>query len=543
MKSYLLKLLNLITTICCFSIIFIISNCSLGGEDSTASLNTVLKLEFTSSLTSKLIAPNISMDISSYRITGTGPLGSSFIEDNITGNTYVKTGLPAGTWTVTVEAKNSNNIIIGSATEIVEVRAGETTTKVMRITPLVGNGTLRLSINWPTGFLTQPTAKGTLKNSANESSIHNFTISGTTATLTVELPSGYYDLTIELFDSTVKVWGKYEAVRILAGHISEATYQLTLSNLSGQMQLLVEENLNNPLAVVLTGGVAELLLGTNMNISASTVPAVPSASYSWFLNGEQIPNATGSSLTIGETLPLGLYTLDVRVTYNGSISSAGIEFKVVQNQSGSGFAQVQFLNTQIYYLTFDGTNYTPIPHRPTTSQTLIVGGHNWSTGTWEHITSVTVNTSGQFTLTFASPAYSYLQLNLFSNVQGITVSDLNVRTYTLRMGLPAEDDDIRCVTTPIKLDTNKEIYTAYEYVYVDRDCSVSGTATITTEDYISYTTFNNCTFKAGWNIVRIENLIERTGGYPYYITQTISIVGNIPSDAHWVLNKPTYLPW
>jgi len=50
--------------------------------------------------------------------------------------------------------------------------------------------------------------------------------------------------------------------------------------------------------------------------------------YQWYLNGDSIPDATSSSITIGSVLAIGNYSLDLLVIKGTSISSAGVFFTV-----------------------------------------------------------------------------------------------------------------------------------------------------------------------------------------------------------------------
>jgi alpha-tubulin suppressor-like RCC1 family protein len=315
------------------AVVIVIGCIGPGGEDpGPGSGNGTLKLEFASGLTAKLITPNVPMTVASYDITGSGPAGATFSEEGFAGSNYTQSGLAAGTWTVTVTAKNTNGTSIGAATELVTITAGETTTKTMTIVPLTGPGTLTLSLSWPEGVLTSPSITAVLTNSSAQETPLSFTITGSSATCTVNVEAGYYDLTMALKDGETTAWGKYEAVRILSGQTSSATYTLADVNqqVNGTLELSVIEDLKNPLSVSLSGGEAELVAGSNMTLGVTVSPVVTPDSYSWYLNGQVISGQTGSTITIGSALALGHYSLDVRVSYNGTVSSGGVSFTVVE---------------------------------------------------------------------------------------------------------------------------------------------------------------------------------------------------------------------
>jgi hypothetical protein len=184
----------------------------------------VLTFKLTSSLLQTL-APDISMQIASYDIVGTGPDSHTFSETSTNGLLKLS-GLVPGYWTIAVDARNSEGTIIGhgQTAEPVLIEAGYITDVQITIAPLSGTGTLHLEVTWdaathPEGATVQSSllsmSSGTVTDLAS-----NFKLKADRASLNgFELEAGYYLLTLRLYDfeTGFQFWGIAEAVRIIAG--------------------------------------------------------------------------------------------------------------------------------------------------------------------------------------------------------------------------------------------------------------------------------------------------------------------------------------
>ena len=97
------------------------------------------------------ISADSDQEISSYRLTGTGPGGESL--GPITFVSFpIKIGnLSAGDWSITVEALSSldNSIVLADATQNLSITDKETTSASFTLVPLPGSGSLQLTIKWP----------------------------------------------------------------------------------------------------------------------------------------------------------------------------------------------------------------------------------------------------------------------------------------------------------------------------------------------------------------------------------------------------------
>lgn len=203
MKSVFIKLLFLVV---CISL----SSCNVTEQQiDTGELNVIIE-------ESRTIEPSFLMEANSYDISGSGPDGESFYQTNVTTDTTTITNLLEGYWTVTVTAYNIDGEGIATGEKITYVASNSTNICAVDVTPLVGFGTLYLTMDWTNISIASPQVVATISNDNGTTELP-FIISGNTASVTFSPDTGYYNLNIKLFDSGLQVWGIMESVRIIIG--------------------------------------------------------------------------------------------------------------------------------------------------------------------------------------------------------------------------------------------------------------------------------------------------------------------------------------
>lgn len=312
-------------------ILIILGLAACSGMTPAATTGTVVLTIGGNVSTARTIQPSISMDVTSYTISGKGPNSATFTQQQSGSTTTYTTSLAPGSWTIQVDAYNSSNTKIGTGQGTATISEGQTTNLSVTVTPLAGSGTLAITLDWSSGMYTTPSVVGSLtpQGSSTATAIP-FTVGSTSATYSGTLAAGYYTLTITLSDGSTTKWSDVEAVRIIAGQTSSATYAMT----TGSLGLTITTNMENPITITLAGNAASLNRNSNMTVTA-TCSDTPD-SYQWYMNGAAVSGATSSSITIGSALSVGSYTLDLMVTKGVTLSSAGFSFSVVAGQ-GSGF--------------------------------------------------------------------------------------------------------------------------------------------------------------------------------------------------------------
>lgn len=163
------------------------------------------------------------LDIASYNLTADGPFGAHVSEIWDTAGSHTLASLIAGTWNITISGIDTTNTIIVQKSFSVDIVADETLKKSVTLIPLTeGTGNLNLSVDW-TSLTTQPQLPQVIAMYAvvDESGIEGYVTmgnSGFSASGCVELPSGYYTLSVVLKDgeNTVYTWNP-QTFRIVSG--------------------------------------------------------------------------------------------------------------------------------------------------------------------------------------------------------------------------------------------------------------------------------------------------------------------------------------
>ena len=304
-----------------------LSACSLLGPE-----HGTLVLDVSSSrMQTRTIVPNLDMRIATYSILGAGPSGAEFRDTGVPGatDTFSRDGLVAGEWTVTVDAYNATAEYIGTGTVAVRVEPRTVSPATVVLRPLNGEGSLEVVVSWPPGSIDNPRVESTLTPLATGVPQGlPLTVIGETAGSTVEgLATGYYTLSVQLFDGPELRAGFLEAVRILSDTTTRADVEID----PGAEDLGPNDAAEtaNPIHITLSGGPTQVAHGHDLTIDAS--PNRDVDSYAWYLNGAQLAGQTAQSLSIGSDLDPGVYRVDVLALHGTVAGSSSYLFAVRPN--------------------------------------------------------------------------------------------------------------------------------------------------------------------------------------------------------------------
>jgi len=359
---------------------------------------------------SRILFPAVNMNPASYHVVGTGPNGASFTQDTSQGTLQVD-GLAFGAWTINVEAYSSDPILIGSGSAPATLTSNESTTVPVTVTPIVGFGSLDLTVNWTAAKVEIASVSAELLTSTNVSfPLTAFTLgNGTATSLTTSVPTGYYTLRVRLLDNGANVMGAVDVVRIVNGQTTDGTYNFSaiISPGSGA-QVTLTPAMNNPLTVVLTGQGAENEVLIQPKLVTASVPGYTSdVVYVWYLNG--VAAGTGPTYTV-TGLADGVYRLDVAVfasdgsragdaSHAFSISHIVLSGNnvpgIIPTLSGGGFIYI-VNNGGDVTATQSGTGTIDIVNTCTAAVTV--------TNTGAGIITVTASGSAPITLTYSDGA-------------------------------------------------------------------------------------------------------------------------------------------
>ena len=282
----------------------------------------------------RTIVPSVDLEIASYDVQGSGPEGAAFSASAVTGSSSQWDDLVAGSWAVTADGKNAEGEVVATGTANATIVAGETAQATITVSPPEGQGSIQVDLSWPASVVSAPSVTASL--AAEDGTLFALTTtltSGGGSCTTGQVGSGYYYLTIQLFNGNKLVWGRTEAVRILAGAVARAAYPLAEQDVNGTphggLALSIQPDLMTPFTVTLSGVQAILPLHVDMTVSASS--EVEPDAWRWFVDGQQVPGSGSPTLTFGSALAPGNYWLDV-VAQRGSILSSGHGFFVVSDR-------------------------------------------------------------------------------------------------------------------------------------------------------------------------------------------------------------------
>jgi hypothetical protein len=313
-----------------------------------------------SAVPTRTIAPLLSMDVATYELSFDGPDGDTNVDFtqivSQASPVYSKSGMAVGSWTVAVTAKNGSGTPIAAlngdpaSTQGFVVTAAEVTVVNVAAIPIIGTGGLTLTVAWPTTAILNPTVDAELTPSGSATGADLSFAPGTsgsnsTATYTRAIAggwaNGYYALTLQLMSDDdgagghqpETAWGWVEAVRIVAGQMSSASWELLA--LTGGISGTATNNMSNPIVVTF----APESIPSFAASAGLTVTANPAGySYKWYLDGvalaEGVDGVTGTGAQAvtfaggSAKLTVGNHNLSVIVTSGSTLSSSTIPFTV-----------------------------------------------------------------------------------------------------------------------------------------------------------------------------------------------------------------------
>src|SRR6056297_389072 len=114
-----------------------------------------LEVSFADTTGSRMLAPEVNLEIVSYTVSGTGPFGSSF-EKTTTVSPFEIQFIEEGEWNITVIAYNDAGIRVATGSNAVHVYAGENVSLHIQLLPPEGTGSLLLDVYLDDTVITDP---------------------------------------------------------------------------------------------------------------------------------------------------------------------------------------------------------------------------------------------------------------------------------------------------------------------------------------------------------------------------------------------------
>ncbi len=299
-----------------FLAVVIMYSCNLSGDEV---LDGSVTLQVESA--SRTIIPDLSMNVDSYHILGTGVSESVDVTVKSSKTEITLSALEDGEWSFTVYGLNDEDTVITEGSVIVTVESDSRVTATVSLTPISGEGNFIISASWPEGLLFSPLFDGEYK-ALGETEWHNiaFFAGSLSASRNLSLPNGYYTVNFRLKEGSSEVWSITEVLRIVSDNTSTVRYELAESDMSYNFNddsiLSLQNNSNNPYEINYTLP-SDILNGDALEITRFAVsPALTEDStVEWYLNERLLPSSTGT-LPDPEILTSGIYNLSAFV-YDG----------------------------------------------------------------------------------------------------------------------------------------------------------------------------------------------------------------------------------
>lgn len=381
-----------------------------GSVDDTTSPGVVdadtgtLSISLGGELGASTMQPDIDMDVADYEIVGSGPNSESFQQTSANGALTVENVVP-GTWAITVNARNAQSEVIGSGSASTNVEAGKTAPVNVVVAPLQGDGTLRITVTWPDADVATPSVAGQVDPSWGDPIDLDFTVdgSGHATAADLQIPGGYYTLSVQILDGSEVAAGAVDVARIVKDGLTSGNVGFTsVKKSGGSTTINIDPDMDDPLTVQLSGASAEIDFGQSMTVTASVAESGVTPTYQWYLDGASV--GSGSSYTVPSDLPEDFYRLDVIATSgDGSrTGSATHEFHVAPIDEPIIVQDTQF------------TLYWDVPTGTATIASYNIYYRDHGTGSWNFLNSVTASANPSYTVTSTMLPYGVYEFAVTS---------------------------------------------------------------------------------------------------------------------------------
>lgn len=333
-----------------FSIIlFLISLLFFGCDSGVQNQTGDLVVHLTNNVRSTQVDPDIEIDVDYYTIAGSGPNEALFFEDDITGDSFTQENLLVGEWTITVNAYNENDDILGSGHDTITIVEDDEVDLAIDIEERDENGSLSFYISWNSEDWTDPviSAKYVLFEGDFGEGFTNLdqivytdltlvSAGETSVSCSKVLAPGSYVVMVEVSDDNDS-WQEIYTVRIFSDATSSFTEAVTLEEpIVGELNLTINNNIISPFSLkVMPDDEEEYALGATTLFTAtakdiqSQLPVILDK-YFWFLNGEYITANETNTYTLSDTLESGDYEIIVIGFIDGIISMDETCFSIVE---------------------------------------------------------------------------------------------------------------------------------------------------------------------------------------------------------------------
>lgn len=272
----------------------------------------------------RTISPGFSLTVDSVLLLGSGPNGSSF-EVVVSPSGGAVEGILPGDWTITAEAYSAESQLLGSGT-VTQTLDRQSSEVHITISPGSGDGTLEVTLTWDDRYVVVPVLEVAISPADGGTPVSvPCTMDVGQGFFSQLFPAGFYTLTADLYDDSLRVGGCIETVCILEGETSTATRTITVEEYTAAGGVVVQSELMRTLELQISGVAKRMLTDRSYILVAEpAAEGVPDMQTllsegvcSWYINGS--PLQTGEQISL--TPSTGLYRVDL--TYHSFDGTLG----------------------------------------------------------------------------------------------------------------------------------------------------------------------------------------------------------------------------
>jgi hypothetical protein len=321
---------------------FTLSGCK---EDPARSTLRLSLQNYSTMDTKSLVPTGIPLDVTNYRVEGTGPQGSRFTLESTKASLEIE-GLLIGNWSLYAVGQNSSGIDLVEGSTSFQLTT-EPSNVTVQLNTLKGTGTMTINFQWDTEKISNASIELSVTNQLGEKTPVSATtnnIANGSVTYSAFYPAGSYTVQARLFSGNIAVAGCAEAVRVVGNKITEGTITLDLDKVAEiPSSLTLVNKAGIPIACSISGLSASMvaLQDATAEITTTNLADTSELDTTWFLDGVQI----GKGLTCTFAPSSGSHRLDVIAT-GALLASSGSASFTFQAAVG-GVADLPVLMTEI----------------------------------------------------------------------------------------------------------------------------------------------------------------------------------------------------
>ena len=264
-----------------FAFLFIaVVFCLVGCSQDTPVKTGTLEININADVSRGIQA--ISMETESYNVTVKDSSENVVFSSTGKAQTSYSIKVVAGTYTVNVEALNSDGDVIGTGSANATVAAGQVNSFSITVSEVVGNGTFSISITANEGYPLSYSIKNALGTEIKSGSL---AYEDGAYSASESLANGFYTFIITRTDSSKVL--KYDSVRIISG--KTASYSASFQFLTDGTIVIVNEITTTP-TIIISLSATTLQAGDTLTATATISGITDEACY-WVLDGVALSDA------------------------------------------------------------------------------------------------------------------------------------------------------------------------------------------------------------------------------------------------------------